>query len=270
LGDAEDPRTLREYWARSGLGAAILDALNASGKDLDALTVDDLAPMDQFHGGGMAMTRRLARLGELGPDMRVLDVGGGLGGPARTLAAEFGCNVTLSDVTESYIQAAKMLTGLVGSATSVTYLVADGLELPFDSGAFDVVWTQNSSMNIASKEMLFEGFHRVLRPGGRLVTQEPMAGHVQPLIFPVMWASDPSASFLRKPEEMRKVIEAAGFRVRAWEDTQAVKAPENEPLPSVRIQTLVMGDKLEQINAAGRRNNAEGRVVMVQAVFDRL
>jgi sarcosine/dimethylglycine N-methyltransferase len=225
--------------------------------------------MDQFHGGGMAMTRRLARLGELGPGTRVLDVGGGLGGPARTLAVEFGCRVTLSDLTESYIQAGALLTRLLRLETSLNHVVADGLELPFASGSFDVVWTQNSGMNIEDKERLYHGFHRVLSPGGRLVTQEPMAGHVQPLIFPVMWGRDASVSFLRTPDEMRELIGAAGFRERAWGDTKAVRTPESGSLPNVRLQTLIMGDGIAQINAAGRRNNAEGRLVMIQAVFDK-
>jgi SAM-dependent methyltransferase len=143
------------------------------------------------------------------------------------------------------------------------------LELPFASGSFDVVWTQNSGMNIEDKERLYHGFHRVLSPGGRLVTQEPMAGHVQPLIFPVMWGRDASVSFLRTPDEMRELIGAAGFRERAWGDTKAVRTPESGSLPNVRLQTLIMGDGIAQINAAGRRNNAEGRLVMIQAVFDK-
>lgn len=266
----QSSRTLRGFWSREGLGPAILEALKAAGMDFDKLSVDDLAPIDQFHGGGMGMTRRLASLSELGPGSRVLDVGGGLGGPARTLAVEYGCSVTLSDLTASYIDVAKMLTGLLGLQGSVTHVVADGLELPFDSGTFDVVWTQNSGMNIADKERFYEGLHRVLRPGGRLVSQEPMAGPVKPMIFPVMWARDASASFLRTPEEMRRVIESAGFRTRTWGETEAEKAPEKEPRLPVRIQTLVMGDELAEINAAGRRNNIERRIVMVQAVFERV
>jgi MPBQ/MSBQ methyltransferase len=269
LDDAQRSLELRDYWGRRDLGRAIVEAYGEAGADVESLTVDDLAPMDQFHGGGIVMTRRLARLGELAPGTRVLDVGGGLGGPARTLAVEFGCSVTLSDLTESYIQAGGLLTRLLRLEGSLTHLVADGLELPFASGSFDVVWTQNSGMNIADKERLYHGFHRVLSRRGRLVTQEPMAGPIQPLIFPVMWGRDASASFLRTPEEMREVIEAAGFRQLAWGNTRAVKTPDVGSLPNLRLQTLVMGDELAQINAAGRRNNAEGRIVMIQAVFEK-
>jgi ubiquinone/menaquinone biosynthesis C-methylase UbiE len=272
LSDGPGRRELTDFWDRRDLKSAILAALEGTGVDPRTLTVDDLAPLDQFHGGGMLLTQRLANLGGLGPGMKVLDVGGGLGGPARTLAAEFGCSVTMIDLAESYVQAAALLTGLLGLNASVSHVVADALDPSFASGAFDVVWTQNSGMNISDKERLHEGFHRLLRPGGRLLTQEPMAGPVQPLIYPVMWAADESTSFLLTPDEMQALIETAGFRLRAWEYTKAVKSTaRSEPrVPLQRIQPLVMGDRIEVINAAGRRNNAEGRIVMVQGVFDRM
>ena len=111
----DDARAANDYWGRGGLDRAIVDALTAAGKDLSALTIDDLAPADQFHGGGKPATERLARLAGLLPGLRVLDVGGGLGGAARTLAAQFGCSVTLVDLTESYVSAGRALTDPRGS-----------------------------------------------------------------------------------------------------------------------------------------------------------
>src|SRR5262249_46048643 len=108
----------------------------------------------------------LAHLAGLAPGARVLDVGGGLGGPARTLAVEFGCHVTVVDLTASYVQAAAMLTARLGLGDRVTHHVGNALALPFEPGAFDVVWTQNSGMNIADKERLYRGLYRVLQPGG--------------------------------------------------------------------------------------------------------
>jgi ubiquinone/menaquinone biosynthesis C-methylase UbiE len=269
--DATSVQTINDYWGRDGLAQTILDALAASGKHLETLTIDDLAPLDQFHGGGMAATVRLASLAGLQPGMQVLDVGGGLGGPARTLAIKFGCLVTVVDLTESYVRAAEVLTARLGLGDYVTHHVGNALELPFEDGTFDVVWTQNSSMNIAPKERLYVGFQRVLRPGGLLALQEPMAGPVQPPIFPVMWARDAATSFLRVPVEMRALIEAAGFRARAWDDVTseiAGSGPDAAVSPH-SIQTLVMGEALTAITRAGRRNRDEGRIVMVQAVFDR-
>ena len=214
---------------------------------------------------------RLARLFGAAPGQRVLDVGGGLGGPARTLAVEYGCRVTVVDLTESFVRAARVLTGRLGLDDRVSHHVGDALDLRFDAGAFDVVWTQNSGMNIADKARLYAGFHRVLRPGGLLALQEPMAGPVQPPIFPLMWATDPARSFLRPPDEMRALIAASGFTERAWEDVTAeTAAPATaESIPAHSAQRLIMGDALDAIIRANHRNRAEGRMVSIQAVFER-
>jgi SAM-dependent methyltransferase len=164
-----------------------------------------------------------------------------------------------------------MLTARLGLGARVTHLLGNALELPFHESTFDAVWTQNSGMNIAAKELLYAGVHRVLRPGGRLALQEPMTGPVQPLIFPEMWARDATTSFLRLPVEMRALIEAVGFRARAWEDvTVETAGPGPDAAVNVHsIQYLVMGEALATLNHAAYRNRTEGRVVVVQAVFDR-
>ncbi len=271
MSDGRPVQMTTDYWGRERLDQAILDALAAAGKRVDSLTIDDLAPLDHFHHGGKAATVRLAHLAGMRPGMRVLDIGGGLGGPARTLATEFGCDVTVVDLTASYVHAAEMLTARLGLGARVTHHLGNALELPFDASTFDVVWTQNSGMNIAAKEPLYAGFYRVLRPEGRLALQEPMAGPVQPLLFPEMWARDAATSFLRTPMEMRALIEAAGFRARAWDDVTAETAGP-EPGAAVNVQSipyLVMGEALATLNHVAYRNRTEGRIVVVQAVFDR-
>jgi SAM-dependent methyltransferase len=268
--DGSDRRATNAYWGRDGLERKILDALAGAGKNVDKLTVDDMAPADQFHSGGKGATERLARLAKLQAGMRVLDVGGGLGGPARTLAAQFGCRVTVVDLTESYVEAATKLTARLGLADRVTHRVGDALALAVDSH-FDVVWTQNSGMNIPDKERLYAGFARVLRPGGLLALQEPMAGPVQPVLFPVMWARDAGGSFLRAPDEMRRVMETAGFQVRAWDDVTAEAAGPSTGAssPAHSVQRIIMGDAVDAIARSGQKNREEGRIVMIQAVLER-
>jgi SAM-dependent methyltransferase len=262
---------MTDYWERKDLAETILAALAAAGKNLDALTVDELAPTDQFHGGGKASTLRLARLLDPKPGTRVLDVGGGLGGPARTLAVEFGCRVTVVDLTRSFVRAGQMLTDRLHLADQVTHQVGNALELPVESGAFDVVWTQNSGMGIADKAGLYRSFHRVLRPGGRVALQEPMAGPQQPPVYPLMWATEPSGSFLVAPSELRAQIERAGFVVTVWEDVTAETAgPANaEAIPAHSAQRVIMGAALDAIIQANHRNRAEARIVSIQAILER-
>ncbi len=270
-----DSERAASYWGRANLADTILQALADAGKDLDNLSVDELAASDQFHGGGRPATLRLAELAGLheptpdGAARRVLDVGGGLGGPARTLAARFGCVVTTIDLTESYVEAARALTAKVGYADRVTHQVGDALDLPFDDGAFDLVWTQNSGMNIADKATLYAGLHRVLRAGGTLAFQEPMAGDVSPPHFPVMWAADESMSHLWAPEDIRALVAGLDFEERSWElVTEATSSGNAPPPPPHAIQRLIMGDEhLARIAAASRRNSAERRLASVHAVF---
>jgi len=266
MDEAGSLRAISDYWERDGLGARIAEALAELGKPLTALTVDDLAPLDQFHGGGKAVTAQLAQLGGLRSGMRVLDAGGGLGGPARFLAVEHGCEVVALDLAASYVAAGQALTALLGLGSRVQHLAGNALDLPFDDATFDVVWTQNSGMNIADKERLLAGFHRVLRPGGRYVFQEPMAGPVQPPHFPIMWAEDTATHHLRSPAQMRAALEGAGFAIQTWDDVTVEASGGRAPPQGRSIQSLVMGERLPAIAENGRRNRDEGRIVITQAV----
>jgi SAM-dependent methyltransferase len=259
------------YWERKDLAERLVAALAAAGKNLDALTIDELAATDQFHGGGKPATARLARLLDPKPGTRVLDVGGGIGGPARTLAVEFGCHVTVLDLTTSFVRAGQILTARLGLEDRVSHQVGNALELPFESGTFDMVWTQNSGMGIADKARLYAGFHRVLKAGGRVGMQEPMAGPVQPAVYPLMWATDPSTSFLATPSDMRALIEKAGFAVAAWDDvsTEFAGPATAEAIPAHTAQRLIMGQALDEIIRASHRNRTEGRIVSVQAILER-
>ena len=147
-------QAVNAYRSREGSGQPILDSLVAAGKNLDALTIEDLAPVDQFHGGGKGATKGLAELVDISRNATVQDVGGGLGGPARTLAALFGCKVTVIELSESYVETAEILTGRVGLGDQVERHVGNASELPYDEGAFEVVWTQKAGMNIGDKEQL--------------------------------------------------------------------------------------------------------------------
>lgn len=271
MNNYQDLQGIKNHWDRNGLSQSIHDALIASDKPIDALTIDDLAPLDQFHRGSKGFTTRLAHLADLKPGMKILDVGGGLGGPARTLAVEFGCHVTVIDIAESYILAGRMLTDLMHLNDHVTHQVGSALELPFEDHSFDAVWTQNSGMNIMDKKRLYAEMQRVIRPNRLLVTQEPVAGPNQPLIFPVMWSRDGTGNFLCAPEELRVLIEATGFQTLTWDDVTREKSAAPGTTNMNTIQSLVMGaDLLAEIRKADKRNDEEERIGMIQAVFRRI
>lgn len=255
------------YWSRPQLSARLLEAVTTLGLDLHTATPEAMAPLDQFHGGAQAATRALAQQAGLTAGMRVLDVGGGFGGPARMLAVECGVQVTVCDLTPEYLEAGTMITAHMGLQALVTFQHGNALDLPFPDGSFDVVWTQNSGMQIADKAQLYRGFHRVLRAGGRLAQLEPVLGRGEPPYLPLMWATTPEQSQLLTAEALHAVITGAGFVERAWDP--AATFPDPAVRPVVTIQRLVMGEHLQAIQDARQRNEAEDRLRAVLGVFER-
>ena len=271
---SDDARAINQLYGRAGLGAKILTALQEAGRDLDALTRDDLASFDEQHDGGRESTRELACLAGLHEGMHVLDVGSGLGGPARTLAAEFGCQVTGLDLTEDFCQAATMLTARLGLQERVAFRHGSGLDLPFEDATFDVVWTQGVLMHIDDKARFFADVSRVLRPGGRLALQASLAGPVPGVCYPTLWADDPQLSFLVSPEECRRLLVTTGFRERTWHDVTAqavAQAQTQRPAGSegASIRAIISSANMEERVTNRLRNYADGHVVQIMAVFER-
>lgn len=165
----------------------------------------------------MPATEGLAQFGEIEAQDRVLDVGAGLAGPARWLMAHCGCEVVCVDLTSDFCEAARMLNAMSGYEPEI--VCADVLKHDFPAAPFDVVWAQNSFMNFRDKAVLLARLNELLKPGGRLVAQELMAGSGdQAFAYPVPWASGPEQNFLVSPDEYRGLLESSGFVVRAWED----------------------------------------------------
>jgi ubiquinone/menaquinone biosynthesis C-methylase UbiE len=244
--------------------------------DPDALRVEDLARLDQFHAGGADATRALLRRACLQRGMRVLDVGGGLGGPARLIAHDAGCLVTMLDLSEELCRVGEMLTARVGLTDHVAFRHGSALAMPFPDGAFDAVWLQHAALNIAEKERLYREIYRVLRPGGRLAMQEMMAGPVGPIHFPVPWAADASISFLRSSAEIRALLVEIGFREVEWVDErEAAPSGSQAPAPGELKQgprpfaALLLGPRLPEMQRNAARNLREDRLTLVQAVFER-
>jgi SAM-dependent methyltransferase len=264
------------HYTRDDLGEMILAALKAAGKDIDHLTPDDLAPVDEFHGGQRAATIRLAELIGFTGAERVLDVGSGLGGPSRYLAWRYDCRVSGVDLTAEFCRIAEMLTRLTRLVGKVDYRQGDALALPFDDMSFDVVWSQNAAMNIADRDRLYHEMRRVLKPGGRLALQEVAAGPGGPPHFPVQWAREPGISFLLTPEATRAKLEAAGFRVLAWQDTTEAtlvsaqaraRHADSEPPP---LGThLILGSDWQAMARNSARNLEEHRIRLFNAVLER-
>ena len=206
------------HYGRGEILNSILSALRKMGKEVTQLVPTDLAPVDEFHIRGREATVELASRAPLKPGLRVLDVGCGLGGTVRYLASEHQCRATGIDLTPEYVEVANALADLVGLKHRVEYRQASALDMPFDDGSFDVVWTEHVQMNIADKRAFYAEVARVLAPRGRLLFHDIFQGDGGPLHYPVPWAEDSSISFLAAPETVRGILEELGFSIRDWED----------------------------------------------------
>lgn len=209
----------KHYTESGNLADRIAEALAKAGKSVDAVTAADLGAVDEFHIRGRKATLELAAGLALTPNSRVLDIGSGLGGPARTLAEAYGCHVTGIDLTPEFCAAARTLSAWTGLSDRVEFHEGDATDLPFPSRTFDAAVTIHVAMNIAAKDRLYAEAFRVLKPGGRFAVYDVMQGEGGDILYPVPWARDPSISFVATPDEVAALLKNAGFRVVERQDS---------------------------------------------------
>lgn len=270
-----DASLMSSQYGRSNLMERITTALERAGKSLEHLSLDDLALFDELHAGGRDATRALANLAGLQPGKHILDVGSGIGGPARTLASEYGCQVVGLDLTEEFVEVATTLTGKVGLGDRVTFRQGSALNLPFNDGTFDVVWSQNTFMNIEDKETALKEVGRVLRSEGIFAIQASLAGSNEGLEYPLFWANHPDISFLTTPEELRRLMAQAGLIQLEWEDitqraielSRRQQAIRPEDRPPLGLSVIYDDVPIKSRNTL--RGLEQGQMIDISAIFKR-
>lgn len=244
--------SLGNHYARSGLIAAIENGLGQLGKKTDAVSIDDLATVDEFHIGGRKATEDIVRQLDVAPGAHVLDVGCGLGGPARYLADRHQCRVSGIDLTADYVEAGNRMSEWVGLRDRVELRQGSALAMPFCDATFDAAYMLHVGMNIDDKESLFREIARLLQPGSRFVVYDVMRTAEGELSFPVPWASGHEASATDDPQQYQRALQLAGFDVLAqrnrrdfalayFADLQARTQPAGDRAP-LGLETL-MGDR---------------------------
>ena len=258
----------RFYTGPGGLVSAISAALEAAGADRTTLRPADLAPIDEFHIRGRAASLEIVEALRLTADSRVLDLGSGLGGPARTLAELTGCAITGIDLTPEFCEVATALSEWTGLSDRTRFHVGDATATGLPDTAMDAALTVHVAMNISDKPALYAEAFRVLRPGGRFVVYDVLQGEGGDVHYPVPWANDSSTSFLATPEDMRELLPAAGFEVISEVDSsdeslvwfQQMRARIERDGPPPVTFAAFLGDAFGQMAANQVANLAERRI----------
>jgi ubiquinone/menaquinone biosynthesis C-methylase UbiE len=262
------------HYATGGIADRILAALrDANGPDA-AVTPEALAPIDHFHGRGVLATGELVALLEPQSGEHILDIGSGVGGPARWIAAKCGVHVTGVDLTPEFCAAARALNEACGMTDRVTIIEGSALDLPVPDAAFDRAYSQNVIMNIADKPRFYREAFRALRPGGVLALSNVCAGEAGEPYFPVPWAATRDTSFLASVERTRDDLAAAGFEIVSFEDTtdrhrnaaaRELQRLHGDALPRLSPH-LVMGERLREMRLNSVRGLTDGRVRLIEVL----
>ncbi len=261
------------HYTSENLLARLRAALLDDGADPDRPTAESLAPYEHFHGRGLEATEELAAGLEVAVGDHLLDVGSGIGGPARYMAKRFDCKVTGIDLTAEFCEVARQLNGRLGLDARIAIEQGNALDMPFADASFDGAYSMNVSMNIADKAGLYRELHRVLRPGAWLVLSEIAQGPGGSLDYPTPWALTAHSSFLATPEETRAGLEASGFTVEKSRDTaqevldfgaKARAMVERGEKPPHRAVQLIHGEIAPEAAANTARGIAEARIVPIE------
>jgi SAM-dependent methyltransferase len=269
-----DAKTIAAHWGRGDVYAAIVSALEKASKPLAGLTVEDLAPVDHFHARGFPATVELADRLPIKAGQRILDIGCGLGGPARYIAKRFQCTVDGIDITAAFVEAANKLTVLVGMQGQVKIELGDGHRLPYADACFDGAYTQHVTMNVSDRGIFFSEAHRVLKPGAFFALTEHGLGPKGNPYYPLPWSEDGSGAYLVTPSETRALLEKTGFENVTIEDTgpkylagykKAIERAEAGTLPPLGAH-LLMGETALPKTRNAARNIEEGRTHPIQLI----
>jgi ubiquinone/menaquinone biosynthesis C-methylase UbiE len=264
---------ITRHYERGDLLERLRAALLDDGVDPNQPTIEALAPFDHFHGRGLEATEELASGLEIMPADHILDVGSGIGGPARYLANRFGCRVTGIDLTEEFCEVARHVTRILGLEDRVTFEQGNALAMPFDGTSFDGAYSMNVSMNIADKSGFYGEIYRVLRPGGWLVLSELALGPNGDPDYPTPWARTADSSFLVTSSETIAGLESSGFTVVKSRDTveenlefsaRSRAMVERGEKPPHRAVHLMHGDLAADAIANTSRGYKEARLVPIE------
>ncbi|MDC1375490.1 methyltransferase domain-containing protein [bacterium] len=199
------------FWTRGDIHSRIHSAMTKANLIDKKLEIEELFPIDQYHARGIAATIDLGKRMPIKKHQCILDIGCGLGGPARYYAKEFECIITGIDITPSFVEIGNEFNKITSMSNKVELKVGDGEILDFKSEIFDGAYSQHVTMNVSDRKKFFSEAFRVLKKGSFFAFTEHGLGKEGNPIFPLPWANTEKMSFLLPPEKTISLLKEIGF-----------------------------------------------------------
>lgn len=266
--------SIADHWGKGDVYGRVIEAMKAASISPETLTVKQMAPVDHLHARGFPATIELADALPVKEGDHLVDIGCGLGGPARYLAERFNCRVSGIDITEPFVDAANKITALLHMEKFIDVQLGDGQELPYQNQSFDGGYTQHVTMNIADRDRFFAEAFRVLKSGGFFALTEHGLGPNGNPHYPCPWSEDGEGAFLVTPQETVTRLENAGFCDIQVTDTgqkylagykRAMELATHGKLPPFGIHIL-LGENGPAKTKNAARNIEEGRTHPIQVI----
>ena len=261
--------------------ASVNSEENSAQKPL--FSAKDFSVFDHLHSRGRASTQELSEYLSAHPGSKLLDIGCGIGGPARFIAERFVCKVHGIDLTKDFCETAVLLNRLCGLDNRIQITHGNACHMPYDDNYFDIVWTQHTSMNVADKQAFYAEIKRVLKPGGTFLFHDIFSNdnletdEDRQIHLPVPWASQPEHNHLVAGEVIRDTLKDLEFHREIWTDVTAethlwfhnynAATNDQNKLSKALNPTLFIGKDFPERAKNLKKNLALNKISVIQGVF---
>lgn len=247
--------SVAQHYGNDGIVSRIVSALADAGFDTNDLEPNVFAGADEFHIGGRKGSEYVAKALDIEPGQRLLDIGSGIGGPARFIANTLDVTVEGIDLTPEFVEAAVEISEMVGMTEQVSFEVGSATSIPFEDDTFDASTMLHVGMNISDKGLLFSEMARVTKPDGSIVVYDVMRTGEDDLVFPMPWSSTSEYSFVDTVNAYVKAAESAGLELLTVDDHAEMALsffsnPPSDP-PPVNLGHLMGTGMPEMVANAG-------------------
>lgn len=210
--------SVESHYTIGNLLQTIENAIPKLGKTLETVTNEEFSLIDELHVGGLEATIKLFDMIQFSKNDHIIDLGCGLGGPARYVAETFSSKVIGIDLTDEFISTGNQISKWLRVENQVDLQLGNALTLSqFNNHSFDAGYTIHAGMNIDDKYALYQEANRVLKPNANLVIYDIMLNEnyqKQALSYPLPWADIIEENFIAPPSQYRQALLQNGFEIK--------------------------------------------------------